>query len=108
MLTKLDRIAKFEQVDEDIKHFKKVNSIKEIYVGCNVYWSYQGKIRMKGVITREDEGYISDFRTIVERGVLFVKINNTPEEVQEIAKEQMEVKVKKEPPKKEPEQLSLF
>jgi hypothetical protein len=108
MLTKLDRIARFEQVEEDLKHFKKVESLQEIYVGCKVYWSYQGKIRMKGVITREDQGYISDFKTIVERGVLFVRVNETTEEVQEVAKEQMEIKVKKEPPKKEPEQLSLF
>ena len=108
MLTRLDRIARFENLDEDPRHYTKVNNIQEIYVGCEVYWRYQGRIRIKGVVCRQDEGYISDFRSLVKSGVLFTK-NDTPEEIQEVAKEQIEVKkVKEAPPKSESEQLSLF
>jgi len=109
MLTDLDRSARFETIDESLLGFKRIDNIMDLYVGCDIYWKYGNRIRLKGVITNEREGYITDFRRIVSKGMVHVRIaSETPEDIQEIAEEQIEVKAKKEPPKKEPEQLSLF
>lgn len=105
-LTKLDRVTRFKNVDEPIKDYKKVTDLKELHLGGEVYWEYSGRIKIKGYITREDQGYITDFNHIINMGVLYIKKEQTPVELKEIVKEQF--KGKKESPKSTLEQLTLF
>tara|TARA_R110002020_G_scaffold113540_3_gene261335 strand:- start:1315 stop:1641 length:327 start_codon:yes stop_codon:yes gene_type:complete len=99
----------FQDVNLDLKQFRKIESIEDLYLGCEVYWKYGARIVLKGNITNETEGYISDFITLVKRGVIYVKKELHTEEFKEKVKEELEVKkVETVKPTNSGEQMTLF